>query len=155
MLNRCIHVIESVFVNQRCQALARSVVFPSFLGDNDAISFLDRVDEQVDIDGADTPEINDFCFNAFFSQVFSGLQGDVQHARVGNDGHMPALPPDFAAIEWYRVLNVFVRDLALDVVKQFMLDEEYWIGVAYCGFEHTLGIEHELLYNIKGEVPDE
>ncbi len=21
-----------------------------------------------------------------------------------------------------------------------MLDEEYWIGVAYCGFEHTLGI---------------
>ncbi len=69
MLNRCIHVIESVFVNQRRQALARSVVFPSFLGDDDAIGFLDRVDEQVDIDGADTPEIDDFCFNAFFSQV--------------------------------------------------------------------------------------
>src|SRR5258708_34779671 len=91
MLNRRIPVIEGIFVNQRSQPLACPIVFPSLLGNDDAIGLLHRVNNEVDIDGADAPEIYHFCLNTFFSQVFSGLYYDMQYTRKGNNRHMLAL----------------------------------------------------------------
>src|SRR5260221_399720 len=76
--------------------------------------------------------IDNFCFDSFFSQVFSGLQCDMQHAREGDNRHMLALAFDLSSIERYCILNAFVGDFAFHVVEQFMLDEQHGIRVAHC-----------------------
>src|SRR5260370_19361934 len=92
------------------------------------------------MDGADTPEIDDFCFDTFFSQVFSGLQCDMQHAREGDNRHMLALAFDLSSIERYCILNAFVGDFAFHVVEQLMLDEQHGIRVVHCRLQHTLSV---------------
>ena len=51
---------------------------------------------------------------------------------------MLTLTFDICAIKWDCIFNPFVRNLALDVVEQFMLDKEDGVGIAYSTVSETM-----------------
>src|SRR5579883_324672 len=140
MLNGSIHVIEGVFVNQRGQPLTGPVVFPALFSNNNPVSLFHRVNNQINIDGTDASQVDDFGLNALFSEVFSSLQGDVEHARERHDSDILTGAFHIALIERHSILNILFRYLTLHIVEQFVLDEQHRIGIAHRRFKHTFDI---------------
>src|SRR5579863_263980 len=140
VLDRGIEIVEGELVDQRGQSLACAVVFPAFLGDNDAVGFLYRVDQQVDIDRPDAAQVDDFRVDVLFSQVFGGLQRHMQHARKGEECHVPALAFHLSAIERDHVFDAFIWHFTFYIVEQFMFDKKHRVGVAHGRFEHAFDV---------------
>src|SRR5579884_3486496 len=117
MLDGGVHVVEGVFVDEGGESLAGAVVFPALLGYDHAIGFLYRVKNEVDVNRADASQVEDFGLDAFFGEIFGSRQRDVDHTREGDNRDMLPCTFQLAVLEWYGILDTFIRHFAFDVVE--------------------------------------
>ena len=98
----------------------------------------DGVADSIPVQRDETPKVNDLRAHTVGSQLFRGLQGEVDLAGPRKDGQIAALTTDIGAAQRDRC-NI-VRHLHLLRVEELVLQKYHGVIIADSGHEQALGV---------------
>lgn len=116
---------------------------PTTLDSDEAVGLLDGADDGVNVERTDGAKIDDLDGgNALLFKAFSGLNGEADGPRVGDDGEVGALTLDLGLADGdEEILGLSgLGEVEGGTVHELILQDNHGVGITDGGLEETLAV---------------
>ena len=134
-----VEIVESIRNHRRTNFGADTHEAPAFLAGDDTVGLLDALNHSCRVERADGTQVDDLGADPLLRQFIGSLKRKADHAGVSNQRHVRAGALHSGLANRENVV-VEVRHREARSVKQFMLQEDDRVRVAYGGLEQAFGI---------------
>src|SRR5229473_2259542 len=129
--------VEALFHDDRGDLGADPGERPALLDRDDAVGFLDRRDDRLDIERPQRAQIDDFRRDPHFLELLGGLHRELHHARECGDRDLVAGAGDARLADRHEEFGIFRHRETL-AIHEFMFEKDHRVGIADRRFQEPL-----------------